>query len=146
MEAGTEKSDTYSTNMTQAMGAGKDPFCLTCNQSYYMLAVPRLVGLYSTCCSLTLMVPYPDDKWGNALTSCRCHHQSVVPPVCFCVCRCKLTCLFYLLPPFHNISHSSISHIHIDGNESRHIYLSRFITINMNVGNVRMTYIVKRRK
>jgi hypothetical protein len=32
---------------------------------------------------------------------------------------------------------SSISHIHIDVNESN---------INMNVGNVRMTYIVKRRK
>ena len=26
------------------------------------------------------------------------------------------------------------------------IYLSRFININMNVGNARMTYIVKRRK
>ncbi len=30
-----------------------------------------------------------------------------------------------VLPPFHNVSHSSISHIHIDVNESRHIYLSR---------------------
>ncbi len=48
-----------------------------------------------------------------------------------------------LLPPFHNVSHSSISHIHIDVNESR---LSRFININMNVGNARMTYIVKQRK
>ena len=27
-----------------------------------------------------------------------------------------------------------------------YIYLSRFININMNVGNARMTYIVKRRK
>ena len=26
-----------------------------------------------------------------------------------------------LLPPFHNVSHSNISHIHIDVNESRHI-------------------------
>uniref|UniRef100_A0A0E0IMZ4 Secreted protein n=1 Tax=Oryza nivara TaxID=4536 RepID=A0A0E0IMZ4_ORYNI len=43
-----------------------------------------------------------------------------------------------LLPPFHNVSHFSISHIHIDVNESRHI--------NMNVGNARMTYIVKRRE
>jgi hypothetical protein len=24
-----------------------------------------------------------------------------------------------VLPPFHNVSHSSISHIHIDANESR---------------------------
>ena len=52
----------------------------------------------------------------------------------------------YLLPPFHNVSHFRIFHIHIDVNESRHIYLSRFITINMNVENTRMTYIVKRRK
>ncbi|KAB8086173.1 hypothetical protein EE612_009330 [Oryza sativa] len=51
-----------------------------------------------------------------------------------------------VLPPFHNVSHSSISHIYIDVNESRHIYLSRFININMNVENARMTYIVKRRK
>ena len=28
----------------------------------------------------------------------------------------------------------------------RHIYLSRFISININVGNARMTYIVKRRE
>ncbi len=51
-----------------------------------------------------------------------------------------------LLPPFHNVSHSSISHIHINVNVSRHIYLSKFININMNVKNARMTYIVKRRK
>ena len=25
----------------------------------------------------------------------------------------------YILPPFHNVSHSNISHIHIDVNESR---------------------------
>ena len=27
-----------------------------------------------------------------------------------------------LLPSFHNVSHSNISHIHVDVNESRHIY------------------------
>ena len=37
-------------------------------------------------------------------------------------------------------------YIHIDINESRHIYLFRFININMNVKNTKMTYIVKRRK
>jgi hypothetical protein len=46
----------------------------------------------------------------------------------------------------HSISHSSIVHIHIDVNESRHTYMSRFININMNVRNARMTYIVKRRE
>ncbi len=51
-----------------------------------------------------------------------------------------------ILPPFHNVSHSSIFHIHIDVNESKHIYISRFININLNVENARMTYIVKRRK
>ena len=44
-----------------------------------------------------------------------------------------------LFPPFHNISHSSISHIDIDINESTY-------NINMNVKNAKMTYIVKRRK
>ncbi len=48
-----------------------------------------------------------------------------------------------LLSPFHNVSHSIIFHIHIDVNESRHIYLSKFININMNMGNARITYIVK---
>ena len=52
----------------------------------------------------------------------------------------------YLLHPFHNVSYSIISHTHIDVNESKHIYLSRFININMNVENARMTYIVKRGK
>ncbi len=51
-----------------------------------------------------------------------------------------------LLPPFHNVSHYSISHIHINVNESRWIYMSRFVNINMNVGNVKMTYIVKWRE
>ena len=45
-----------------------------------------------------------------------------------------------ILPPFHNVSHSNISHIHIDVNESRQ---SRFININMNVGNAKITYIAK---
>ena len=54
---------------------------------------------------------------------------------------------FYkLLPPFHNVSHFSISHIHIVFNESIHIYLSKFINININVKNTRITYIVKWRK
>ena len=51
-----------------------------------------------------------------------------------------------VLPSFHNVSHSSIAHIYINVNESRHTYMSRFININMNVGNARMTYIVKRRE
>ena len=51
-----------------------------------------------------------------------------------------------VLPLFHNVNHFNIFHIHIDVNEFRHIHLSRFININMNMGNVRMTYIVKRRK
>ena len=31
-------------------------------------------------------------------------------------------------------------------NESRHIYISKFIDIYINTGNVRNTYIMKRRK
>ncbi len=46
-----------------------------------------------------------------------------------------------VLPPFHNVSHSSISHIHIDVNESRHTYLFRFINININIENARITYL-----
>mgnify|MGYP003702956559 CR=1 FL=1 len=34
-----------------------------------------------------------------------------------------------LLPPFHNVSHSSISYIHIDVNESIHIYLDSLTSI-----------------
>ena len=52
----------------------------------------------------------------------------------------------YVLPPFHNVSHYSIFHIHIVGNESRHISTSRFINNYMNLRNVRMTYIVKQRE
>jgi hypothetical protein len=32
-----------------------------------------------------------------------------------------------VLHPFHNVSHSSISHIHIDVNESRHIDLDIYV-------------------
>ena len=45
-----------------------------------------------------------------------------------------------VLPPFYNVSHSSIFHIHIDVSESRHIYLYISININMNVKNVRDLY------
>mgnify|MGYP003702894451 CR=1 FL=1 len=51
-----------------------------------------------------------------------------------------------ILPPFHNVRLSSIIHIYIDVNESRHTYMFRFINIYMNVGNARMTYIMKWRK
>ena len=51
-----------------------------------------------------------------------------------------------LLPPFHNVSHSIISYIHIDANESRHIYLFRFINIKMNMENAKITYTVERRE
>ena len=51
-----------------------------------------------------------------------------------------------LLPPFQVIRLSSIAHIHIDANESRHTYMSIFINIYMNVGNARKSYNMKRRK
>ena len=51
-----------------------------------------------------------------------------------------------VLPPFHNVSYSNISYNHIDANEFKHIYLSRFINININVENTKITYIVKRMK
>ena len=51
-----------------------------------------------------------------------------------------------VLPPFHNVSSSSIAHIHIDVNESKYICVSRFINIYMNVGNARKSYIMKRKK
>ncbi len=51
-----------------------------------------------------------------------------------------------LLPPFHIIRLSSIAHIHINVNESKHIYMPRFINIYMNVGNARKSYNMKRRK
>ena len=38
-------------------------------------------------------------------------------------CENRKKYISLLLPPFHNVSHSSISHIHIDVNESRYIYI-----------------------
>ena len=43
-----------------------------------------------------------------------------------------LSAMYLLLSPFHNLSHSGISHIHINVDES--------------MRNAKMTYIVKRRK
>ena len=37
----------------------------------------------------------------------------------------------FLLPPFYNVRLSSIVHIHLDTNESRYIYVFRFINIYM---------------
>ena len=51
-----------------------------------------------------------------------------------------------VLPPFHNLRLSSIAHIHIDVNESRHIYVSRLINIYMNIDNAKKSYTLKRRK
>ncbi len=51
-----------------------------------------------------------------------------------------------VLPPFYVIRLSSIAHIHIDVNESRHTYMSRFINIYMNMSNARKSYNMKRRK
>ena len=39
-----------------------------------------------------------------------------------------------------------IAHIYIDVNESRYIYMSKFINIYMNMGNGRKSYNIKRRK
>ena len=52
----------------------------------------------------------------------------------------------YILPPFHNVSHSIIVHIHIDVNKFRHTYMFRFINIYMNMDNARKSYIIKRRE
>lgn len=52
----------------------------------------------------------------------------------------------YILPPFHITRLSSISHIYIDVNESKHVYMSRFINIYINVGNAKKSYNMKRRK
>ena len=49
-----------------------------------------------------------------------------------------------LLPPFHSVRLSSIAHIYLDVNESRHIYVFRFINIYMYEGNARNSYIMKR--
>ena len=56
------------------------------------------------------------------------------------------TLYIFLLPLFHNIELSNIIHIHIDANESIYIIMSRFISIYMNMDNVRKSYIVKRRE
>ena len=43
---------------------------------------------------------------------------------------------YKVLPPFQIIRLSSIAYIiHIDVNESKHTYMSRFIDIYMNMGN-----------
>ena len=49
-----------------------------------------------------------------------------------------------VLPPFHIIILSSIIHIHIYVNESRHICVPRFININMD--NARKSYNLKWRE
>ena len=51
-----------------------------------------------------------------------------------------------ILPLFNNVGHSSVSHIHMDVSESRHTYMPRFTNIHINMGNARMTYIMKRRE
>ena len=53
--------------------------------------------------------------------------------------------IYFILPPFHNVGFSSITHIYIEVNESKHIYMPRFINIYMNMCNARKYYIVKRR-
>ena len=49
-----------------------------------------------------------------------------------------------LLTLFHDIKLSSITHIYLDINESKYIYIYmfRFINIYMYVGNARKSYIV----
>ena len=53
---------------------------------------------------------------------------------------------YEILPPFHNVILSSIAHIHLVINESRHVCVFRFINIYMYIGNARKSYIVKRRE
>jgi hypothetical protein len=53
---------------------------------------------------------------------------------------------FHLLPPFQVIRLYSIAHIHININESKHIYMSRFTNIYMDVDNARKSYKLKRRE
>ena len=52
----------------------------------------------------------------------------------------------FVLPPFHNVRLFSIAHIHLDVNESRHMYVFRFINIYIYVGNIRKSYIVEWRE
>jgi DNA polymerase elongation subunit (family B) len=48
----------------------------------------------------------------------------------FTTCCLALNKTDYLvLPPFHNVRLSSIAHIHINVNESKHMHMSRFINI-----------------
>ena len=51
-----------------------------------------------------------------------------------------------VLHPFHNVKLSSIVHIHLYINESRHMYVFIFINIYMYVDNVKKSYILKRRE
>ena len=62
------------------------------------------------------------------------------------VCWFESFVLKELLPLFHNVRPSSIAHIHLDVNESTHMYVFRFINIYMYMGNARKSYIVKRRE
>mgnify|MGYP003703298123 CR=1 FL=1 len=85
--------------------------------------------------------------------SCNCWRLQFVPITTWNGCRGVIIILelneyinnvFYgrvyiVLPPFQNVSHSSISHIHVDD-------IFRFININMNMRNARINYIVKRRE
>ena len=66
----------------------------------------------------------------------RCTHACIDDPTTCC-------CLV-LLHPFHIIKLSNITHIYIYVNKFRHIYLSRFINIYMNIDNTRKSYNMKR--
>ena len=54
--------------------------------------------------------------------------------------------LLALLPPFQVIRLFNIAHIHIDVNESRHIYICKLINIYLNIDNTKKSYNMKRRK
>ncbi len=60
--------------------------------------------------------------------------------------RRALPILLLLLLLFHNVRLYSVAHIYIYVNEFRHICVSRFINIYMNVGNAIMSCIMKRRE
>lgn len=80
------------------------------------------------------------DRPGYSLCSCGESLLTIPQPESN---RKLINASYLLLPPFYNVSHSSISHIYIDVNESTYIYMSKFINNNINVGTVRMAYIVK---
>ena len=63
-------------------------------------------------------------------SSCMCVHKSAK------LSWIQQSSVNYVLPPFHNISHSSIVRIHIDINKSRYI----------NMRNAKMIYIMRWRK